>query len=272
MVCMHELGTCDFWPDGVAAVSEAGRVVCGSTPSPCWTPCRASLCRSSPSSRSACCGSSAVQTGWVVHVCTGVLCALLVLQVLCPQLSLAGTATACTGIIYVMTKKLLQQRCVCCDKTIFCCDKSMLVVTKLLWWQNGVCCDKIFLWQNICQDKHTFVVTAFVTTDMFVTRKSFVATNIILSWHMFCCDKHTFVMAKDVLCCDKHVFVGTNTCLSQQKVCRDKNDTCGSSCQWYAAVSIWFGGQMLPGTLRFVPTVLLDIFMLLKCVVTCIRK
>ena len=95
--------------------SESGwACFCGSTPSPCWTLCRASLCRSSPSSRSACFGSSAVQTGWVVHVCIGVLCALLVLRVLCPQLSLAGTVTS---IIFVMTKTLSHQRRVCWDKT-----------------------------------------------------------------------------------------------------------------------------------------------------------
>ena len=83
--------------------------------------------------------------------------------------------------------------------------------------------------------------------------KTLVATKLCLSRQKFYLDKHTFVMTKDVFCCDfffllshdnlffttklssrQAYFCHNKRCilsfLSQQiHVCRDKNDTCGSS-------------------------------------------
>ena len=77
-------------------------------------------------------------------------------------------------------------------KDVFCCDKPVFVATKLC-----------LLWRKFCCNKN------------------------ILSWQNFCCDKHTFVSTKDVYCHDKHEHVLLTT-----KLCRDINDTCGSSLQW----------------------------------------
>ena len=85
-------------------------------------------------------------------------------------------------------------------------------------------------WQRFCLDKHTFVAT-----NTFLSRQntSFVPTNVCLSRQNFCLlDKHTFVANKDVFCRDKHMVVETKP-LSWQTFCRDKNDTCDSSRQWY---------------------------------------
>ena len=93
---------------------------------------------------------------------------------------------------FAVTKICLQQQNFCCNKTILsqqnffvnkrvCGDKSMLIVTKLLLWQNYVCCDKyLYLSRqtNFCHDKHIFVITkddlswqTCVCCDMFVTTK-----------------------------------------------------------------------------------------------------
>ena len=37
------------------------------------------------------------------------------------------------------------------------------------------------------------------------------------------------------MCFVENVFVTTNACLSQQNFCHDKNDTCGSTHQWYGS-------------------------------------
>ena len=147
-------------------------------------------------------------------------------------------------------------------KHIFCHDKSMLVTTKLLSRHIFVATNMCLSQQRFCLDKHTFVTTKdvfccdkqlLVVTKVCLLQqisvmtklswqKYFVVTNIIFSWQNFCHNKHTFVVTRDnffatkhlsqqaYFCCDKRCVF---TCLSKQKFCRDKNYTCGSSCQWY---------------------------------------
>ena len=81
-------------------------------------------------------------------------------------------------------------------------------------------------------------------------------TKVWLSRQTFCRNKHTIVATKDMFCRDERVFVATKVCLSRQNyvcyhifathicrdkimfvatnayLCRDKNGTCGSFCQW----------------------------------------
>ena len=79
---------------------------------------------------------------------------------------------------------------------------------------------------------------------------SFVATKICLSWQNYCHDKIMFVVTN--ICHNKtfvatsillsrqntsFVFVTSNMCLSQQNFCRNKNYPCGSSRQWYYALT-----------------------------------
>ena len=78
---------------------------------------------------------------------------------------------------------------------------------KLLSRQNYVCCDKYLSRQKFCCEKHVFV-----------------ATNIIFSRQAY-------------FCRIKHLFVATILCLSRQNFGRDKNDTCGSSRQYYFSCS-----------------------------------
>ena len=95
----------------------------------------------------------------------------------------------------------------------------IFVAAIVLSWQTS---DKTSLlsWQKYaCRDK------TFVVTKIFCHNKPFVVTNIVWLCQKFGCDKHTFV--------------ATNMCLSQQNVCRNKNDICRSSCQWYLTVEPW---------------------------------
>ena len=95
-------------------------------------------------------------------------------------------------------------------------------------------------WQNVCHNKHVFV-----------------ATKVSLLWQNICCNKIMFLATK-VLSRQKYVctlslqktcFVTTNMSLSWQNFCRDKNDTCGISCQWcYTPCNFyiwkgWVGGN-----------------------------
>ena len=68
-----------------------------------------------------------------------------------------------------------------------------------------------------------FLTHVFVATKYLLWQKYFVATYIILSRQKYCRGKHTFV--------------ATNTCLSRETFRRDKNDTCGSSRQWYTTTT-----------------------------------
>ena len=104
-------------------------------------------------------------------------------------LSLEGAATS---VIYVMTKVLSQQTCVCHDK-------HMLVMTNVLCLSQALCSGKSMLVAMFCYD-------TCACCDKYLSRQT-----------KFCHDKHTFGMTKYVFCHDKHV-------------CCDKNYTCGSSC------------------------------------------
>ena len=71
-------------------------------------------------------------------------------------------------------------------------------------------------------------------------------------WQTRICNKHMFTATKvsllrQNLCCDKIMFVATNVlsqqkclCLSQQNICHDNNDTCGSSHQWQKICMLCF--------------------------------
>ena len=52
-------------------------------------------------------------------------------------------------------------------------------------------------------------------------------------WLTRVCRDKTFFSASILLSRQKTCLVATNTWLSRQYFCRDKNDTCGSSLQWY---------------------------------------
>ena len=150
----------------------------------------------------------------------------------CRFASLVGAAVS---IIFVATKVLLRQTCVCRNKIHLlsqqkyaCCVEHIFVMTKLLSWQIFVatniivsrrkfCCDKLtlvvtnrcLLWQNMafccfCCDRY-LLRQAYFCRD----RKYFVATNIILLQQKFCHSKHIFVMTIDMFCHDKHMFVLT---------------------------------------------------------------
>ena len=133
----------------------------------------------------------------------------------CLDLSLAGAATS---IIFVMTST-----CLSWQHTFF-------VATKVCLPRQSFCFDKII----------------FVATKYFCRKKSFSATNTCLSQQAyFGCDKRpvlsrqtsvTFVATN---ICHSKTFVAANTC------CRDKNDTCGSSRQWYF---IAYGLRPFPST------------------------
>ena len=82
-------------------------------------------------------------------------------------------------------------------KDMFCCNKHMFVVIN-------VCMSR----QNFCHDKIMFVVK-----NIYCVKHMLVVTKVLSQQAYFCCDK-------------RHV-LSWQTC-----VCRDKNDTCGHSCQW----------------------------------------
>ena len=92
-----------------------------------------------------------------------------------------------------------------------------------------ICRDKI----RVCRDKIRLLSRQSFFRAIFFF---FFATNIILSRQAdFCRDKHVFVATRRVFCRDK-TFLATNTPLSRQILSlhhfrRDKNDTCGRSCQ-----------------------------------------
>ena len=89
-----------------------------------------------------------------------------------------------------------------CHKYPFCCGKTRVLSRQRYVWQIFDTCI-ILSRQKTC----------FVAKNMCLTN---------MSRQNFCWDKIMFVAIKHVFCRDKHV-------------CRDKNDTCGSSRQWYFA-------------------------------------
>ena len=85
------------------------------------------------------------------------------------------------------------------SRDVFCCDKY-------------VCHDKSLSWQKFCHNKMMLVATNICRDKIFVTtkmcdNKSLVMTSILLSWQ--------------------------KTCFVTTRVCCDKNDTCGTSRQWW---------------------------------------
>ena len=83
-------------------------------------------------------------------------------------------------------------------------QKHVFVATKHIFCRNKT---HLLSQQNICHNN-----IMFAATKQFCCVKTFVATNI-------CRNKHTFLMTK---------------VLSRRAYfCRNKNDTCGSPCQWY---------------------------------------
>ena len=99
--------------------------------------------------------------------------------------------------------------------------------TRLLSRQKYACRDKImFVAINICREK------TFVATNIYRNKHNFVATSILLSRQKLC---FVFVAKKSrdkhIICQEKHIFVALNICLLRQNFWRDKNDTCGTSCQ-----------------------------------------
>ena len=156
---------------------------------------------------------------------------------------------------FVVTSMLLSQQKKCCvitntylSQEMFCRDKNMFVATKVLSWQAYfyhdkrcgffvVVATKLLLWQ--------IFNTCFVVTSMLLSqqKKCCVITNTYLSQEMFCRDKNMFVSTKQQkFCRDKHTFIMTkDRCfllLLWQNFCHDKNDTCGSFRQW-DCIAVW---------------------------------
>ena len=109
------------------------------------------------------------------------------------------------------------------------------------------CRDKTFFY-----DKHIVVAT---NTCLLWQNTSFVAIKVCLSrQNVFFRDKHNLVATSILLSRQKTCFVVTNTCLSlQTHVCHNngfvttKNDTCGSSRQWYVCLAMSKSdGQLVP--------------------------
>ena len=114
-------------------------------------------------------------------------------------------------------------------KHIFCCNISMFTVTKHLLQQNYVCCDKIFLSQQktsvplLRQKRHVLLWHTcvchdqeFVATKLCFLRQIFVTTKV-LSWQKYVCHDKSFVMTSKVLLQQKTCFVRTNKCLCHNK-------------------------------------------------------
>ena len=77
-------------------------------------------------------------------------------------------------------------------------------------------------------------------------RNLFLMTNSHLQQTRVCCNKSKLVVTKPLLqqnyvCCDKS-FLTTKICLclSQQNICHDNSDTCGSSHQWQKICMLCF--------------------------------
>ena len=113
---------------------------------------------------------------------------------------------AATRMIFVMTNTIFVA-----TKHIFSRNKSMLAKTKLLLRQTGLSR------QRFCHDKHTLVATE----------------RCVLLWQTCVCrNKSELVMTK--LLSRQAYFCHDRTHLmSWQNFCCNKNDSCGSSRQWY---------------------------------------
>ena len=119
-------------------------------------------------------------------------------------------------------------------------QNTSFVATKVwLPWQN-FCCNKIMFVatkyrQKFCRDKHMFVATKVLLQQAYFCHNKrhllpwqnvFDATKV-LSWHNYVC--HNKYLSRQNFCC-KHM---------QARVCHNKNNTCGSSHQWYCYTHCW---------------------------------
>ena len=136
-----------------------------------------------------------------------------------------------------------------CHKYLFGRNKSFVVTNSCLSRQNmSFVTTKVYLWQNLCRNKHNFITTKVLLQQAYFCRNkiSFVMTEICLSRQTFfhnkhvlvatnICHKKTFVATKSLLLWQQKthfVMTNTNTCLSWQNFCCCKNYTSGSSRQW----------------------------------------
>ena len=91
-----------------------------------------------------------------------------------------------------------------------------------------------------------FIATKLLSRQIFVaTKLMFVATSLLLSRQ-----KHIFIatklLSRQIFVATKLMFVATSLLLSRQNVCRDKNDTCGSSRQMTLLVLLLLSSSSSP--------------------------
>ena len=150
-----------------------------------------------------------------------------------PQKSITGGS--CHKHHFCCAKVLSRQTCVCCNKRVFVATKHVLL------WQIYACRNKNMLQQtSVCRDK------TFVAANICFNKHNFVPTSILLSWLTQVCLLHQNYVCHDKYLSQQNIFVMTKLLLwqtyfcsdkrhvlsKQTRVCRNKNDTCGSSRQW----------------------------------------
>ena len=128
-----------------------------------------------------------------------------------PSMAFAGAAVS---MIIVATKVWLPRQNFCRNKIMFCRDK------------------KTFFLFFFGLDKHKIKVKKKVKVCL--SRQIIVATNVLWLKKYVCRDATSIRFSRQKTSC-----VASNTCFSlqtrvcRQNFCRDKNDTCASSRQWY---------------------------------------
>ena len=105
----------------------------------------------------------------------------------------------------------------CCALSLVGAATSIIFVTT----KHIFCCDKHLLWQ------------IFVATNLIMSQKNFFTVSLLLLGQTCVCQKYA---------CHNKSLIAASIPLSWQKtfccVCRDQNDTCGSSHQWQCFVLI----------------------------------
>ena len=101
--------------------------------------------------------------------------------------------------------------------------------------------------QKFCRDKHVFCrdkTRLFCLRQKYAFRdETFVATKVFVKHVCVCvcvCVATSFVATSILLPRENMSFVATNTFLSLQNFCRDRNDTCSSSHQWDLPATLFF--------------------------------
>ena len=103
-------------------------------------------------------------------------------------------------------------------------------ITHFLSQQKYACHNKTFVSTKLCLSRqNVFVAIKVLSPQIFLSQQAYFCRNkrCVLSRQTcvtFVATKFMFVATN---ICHSRTFVATNTC------CRDENDTCGSSCQWY---------------------------------------